>query len=74
MNRRCFLPWLLTLPLTILHGMNIWRDGEREKNGRMYFYHRNKTFVVWPDGDGPLTDTEKKRARQMAKDYFNENA
>jgi len=68
-TRRGFLPWLLAMPLTILFPRR-WCYGEYEENGKIYFHHGNKTFVVWPDSDGPLTDGERVRARQLAKDYF----
>jgi len=67
-TRRWFLSWLLATPLAVLYFRDVRH--EEERNGRMYFRHGRRTFVVWPDGDGPLTDTERTRARQMAKDYF----
>ena len=71
MTRRHFLPWLLGLFLSVLPFKVRQHDREYEQNGRMYFRHGQRTFVVWPDGNGPLTDGERERARQMAKDYFN---
>lgn len=67
-TRGKFLSQLLLLPLTYLG----WRYGRSEvqQDNRMYFKQGKRTFVVWPAGNGPLTNAERGRARQMAKDYF----
>jgi len=63
-----FLLQLVIAPLAFL-GLKSGLS-EYQKGNKLYFKRGKHTFVIWPDGDEPLTDKERKRAHEMAKEYF----